>query len=162
MFFTPDEAIERAKKMGDLFKPLLKQVQRLPPQVRRHFEHARTRRAPRREALQQYEAKRNFHKTAEPKPAAVRASKQGSRRRYVIQEHAASHLHYDFRLEMHGVLKSWSVPKGPPFKKGEKRLAMPTEDHLIEYFDFEGIIPKGQYGGGTAMNFRSRLQRGPA
>jgi bifunctional non-homologous end joining protein LigD len=101
--------------------------------------------------LKTYAEKRDFQKTAEPKPAAARSSRQGSRRRFVIQKHAASHLHYDFRLEMHDVLKSWSIPKGPPFKEDERRLAMPTEDHPIDYLDFEGIIPKGQYGGGTVM-----------
>jgi DNA ligase D-like protein (predicted 3'-phosphoesterase) len=150
LYFTPDEAIERVQKLGDLFKPLLNQVQRLPTELRRHFEQERSR-SPRPEALQPYAAKRDFRKTAEPKPGTPRTSKQGSRRRFVIQKHAASHLHYDFRLEMHGVLKSWSVPKGPPLKEGERRLAMSTEDHPIEYFDFEEIIPKGQYGGGTVM-----------
>ena len=152
LFFTPAQAIARAEENGDLFKPVLKKVQRLPPELRRYFEHqerADTSRSS--EALKPYEAKRNFSKTSEPKPSAVRGSRQGSRRRFVIQKHAASHLHYDFRLEMHDVLKSWSVPKGPPFKKDERRLAMPTEDHPIDYLDFEGVIPKGQYGGGTVM-----------
>ncbi len=148
LFFTPEQAIDRAERLGDLFKPVLKQVQRLPAEVRRHFERQRSARS---KSLQTYEAKRDFRKTSEPKPSAPRASKQGSRRRFVIQKHAASHLHYDFRLEMHDVLKSWSVPKGPPFKEGDRRLAMATEDHPIEYLDFEGIIPKGQYGGGTVM-----------
>jgi bifunctional non-homologous end joining protein LigD len=151
-FFTPQEAIERVEEYGDLFKPVLKKVQRLPAELRRYFQrqqHARTSRS--EEALKLYAAKRDFKKTAEPKPKVLQRSRQGSRRRFVIQKHAASHLHYDFRLEMHDVLKSWSVPKGPPFKVDERRLAMATEDHPIDYLEFEGIIPKGQYGGGTVM-----------
>jgi bifunctional non-homologous end joining protein LigD len=152
LFFTPQEAINRVEKFGDLFKPVLKKKQRLPSELRRYLQrqqHSQTSRS--EEALKPYAAKRDFRKTAEPKPKVPQRSRQGSRRRFVIQKHAASHLHYDFRLEMHNVLKSWSVPKGPPFKKGERRLAMPTEDHPIDYLDFEGIIPKGQYGGGTVM-----------
>src|SRR5215216_3993423 len=151
LFFTPEDALKRFEKNGDLFKPLLKKVQKLPAELRRFFERQRGHRSKHSEALKPYAAKRDFEKTAEPKPVVPRGSRQGSRRRFVIQKHAASHLHYDFRLEMHNVLKSWSVPKGPPFKKDERRLAMPTEDHPIAYLDFEGIIPKGQYGGGTVM-----------
>src|SRR6266704_1901836 len=101
--------------------------------------------------LAEYKAKRDFRKTAEPKggkplPKAVRGAS-----RFVIQKHDASRLHYDFRLQMEDVLKSWAVPKGLPWKKGEKHLAVQVEDHPIEYETFEGIIPEGNYGGGTVM-----------
>jgi bifunctional non-homologous end joining protein LigD len=99
-------------------------------------------------SLREYNRKRDFKKTAEP--AGERVEKK-SGHRFVIQKHAASHLHYDFRLEMGGTLKSWAVPKGVPYVKGEKRLAMEVEDHPVGYINFEGTIPKGQYGGGTVM-----------
>jgi len=101
-------------------------------------------------SLRRYSEKRDFSKTPEPKSGPSARLKSGLRR-FVIQKHEASHLHYDFRLEIGGALKSWAVPKGVPFAKGEKRLAMHVEDHPISYRDFEGVIPKGQYGGGTVM-----------
>jgi bifunctional non-homologous end joining protein LigD len=99
-------------------------------------------------SLEEYAKKRDFEKTAEPEP---KLSKSGKGRRFVIQKHAASRLHYDLRLELGRTLKSWAVPKGIPFKKGEKHLAVEVEDHPVSYIDFEGTIPKGQYGGGTVM-----------
>lgn len=98
-------------------------------------------------SLKRYNQKRDFRNTREPKGRTD--TSQGNR--FVIQKHAASRLHYDFRLEMDGVLKSWAIPKGVPCKKDDKRLAVEVEDHPVSYIDFEGAIPKGQYGGGTVM-----------
>jgi DNA ligase D-like protein (predicted 3'-phosphoesterase) len=98
--------------------------------------------------LESYRAKRDFGKSSEPEGVGE-ASDRGAT--FAIQKHDASRLHYDFRLEVDGVLKSWAVPKGPSTDPREKRLAIRTEDHPLDYADFEGVIPEGEYGAGTVL-----------
>ncbi len=101
-----------------------------------------------RKKLQDYQARRDFGRTGEPQGDEATSDDKPV---FVIQKHDASHLHYDFRIEVDGVLKSWAVPKGPSTNPRVKRLAVPTEDHPLAYADFEGTIPKNSYGGGTVL-----------
>lgn len=107
--------------------------------------------------LEEYYSKRDFKKSPEPKGEiniiGKEEIKENDKRIFVVQEHHASRLHWDLRLEIGGVLKSWAVPKGPPEEFGVRRLAIQTEDHPIEYADFEGTIPEGNYGAGTVVRW---------
>jgi bifunctional non-homologous end joining protein LigD len=146
LYFSPEATLKRVKKLGDLFAPVLTLKQKLPK--------AFMKLAPAKEpagSLARYARKRDFTQTAEPAATKPVATGDGKIRRFVIQKHAASRLHFDFRLEMGGTLKSWAVPKGLPYELGLRRAAFEVEDHPIGYMDFEGTIPKGQYGGGTVM-----------
>ncbi len=152
LFIEPDLALRRLKKTGDLFAPVLKLKQTLPaPFLELMSKEAEGHEQRRTQALDAYRRKRDFTKTPEPGPALPRSSRQGSRKLFVIQKHAARRLHYDLRLEMSDTLKSWAVPKGPPYELNERRLAVAVEDHPMDYAKFEGIIPRGEYGGGTVM-----------
>jgi bifunctional non-homologous end joining protein LigD len=164
LFFTGAAAVKRIKKMGDLFAPVLTLKQKLPatftkalasgpPPKLSSWRRNRSKSGQDHDkSLREYAAKRDHSRTPEPaaKPVAERGKGKGVHR-FVIQKHAASHLHYDWRLEMQGVLRSWAVPKGPPTKPREARLAMHVEDHPLDYADFEGTIPPGNYGAGTVM-----------
>jgi DNA ligase D-like protein (predicted 3'-phosphoesterase) len=110
--------------------------------------------SPAKGSLSEYERKRDFTKTGEPSGAKKRKARGKPKRRhprFSIQKHSATSLHYDLRLEVDGVLASWAVPKGPSLDPRDKRLAMRTEDHPLEYLEWEGVIPKGQYGAGPMI-----------
>jgi len=152
--FEPEAAIQRVEKLGDLFAPLLTLKQRLPADYSSRLENLDSKQAAKARSastLAAYEARRDFSRTREPTAKVPPRKGPQQEHLFVIQKHAARNLHYDFRLEMEGVLRSWAVPKGPPLQRGERRLAMHVEDHPMEYARFEGTIPKGQYGGGTVM-----------
>lgn len=176
LFFTPDAALKRLNKLGDLFAPVLTLKQKLPakfvasaqgsngtkspaakaPEEETISPPTKSRRKTKEKksppaALRAYEKKRDFTRTAEPPPEVRATGATKGMRRFVIQKHAATNLHFDLRLEMDGTLKSWAVPKGLPYEPGVKRAAFEVEDHPLDYMRFEGTIPKGQYGGGTVM-----------
>jgi bifunctional non-homologous end joining protein LigD len=106
---------------------------------------------PAKDRLKTYREKRDFRRTAEPSGEGGSKRRAAEGRRYLIQKHDATRLHFDFRLEIDGVLASWAVTRGPSLDPADKRLAVHTEDHPLEYGEFEGTIPKGEYGGGTVM-----------
>jgi bifunctional non-homologous end joining protein LigD len=151
LYSDPKATLTRLEETGDVFADVLKLKQALPQDLATAIQVEKKREGRTVKQLHEYSLKPDFAVTAEPAASAPRASVQGSRRRFVVQKHAASHLHYDFRLEMHEGLKSWAVPKGVPTELDVRRFASATEDHPIDYLEFEGVIPPGQYGGGTVM-----------
>jgi bifunctional non-homologous end joining protein LigD len=173
LFIDADAALQRLEKVGDLFEPVLTMKQKLPAKFEQLLGSVKlaepdeaspesktksTAKAKTKQRLKglgdhsinAYEAKRDFSQTREPAPEK-KPNTSEKLPMFVIQKHKASHLHYDFRLEMDGVLRSWAVPKGPPYIRAEKRLAMWVEDHPLSYARFEGIIAPGNYGAGTVM-----------
>jgi len=108
------------------------------------------------DALKKYKEKRDFEQTPEP---FTSENVSPDKPKFVVQKHDARNLHYDFRLEVNGVLKSWAIPKGPSTDPGQKRLAIPTEDHPLDYINFEGTIPKGNYGAGTVIVWDTGIYR---
>jgi bifunctional non-homologous end joining protein LigD len=157
VFFEAADALKRVEKKGDIFAPVLTLKQNLKKALKsiRAAEPEKPS-APIKKRLKgtgdgsikAYNAKRDFTQTAEP---AGKTKSDGKKPLFVIQKHDASHLHYDFRLELDGVLKSWAIPKGPQTDMETKRLAMMVEDHPYDYARFEGTIPAGNYGAGTVM-----------
>jgi bifunctional non-homologous end joining protein LigD len=154
IFFEAGAALKRVEKKGDLFAPVLTIKQKLKKALKAFgaeetikTEHARLK-GTGDGSISAYHAKRDFTQTLEP---SGKAKSSGKKLLFVIQKHDASHLHYDFRLELDGVLKSWAIPKGPQTDMETKRLAMMVEDHPYDYAHFEGTIPSGNYGAGTVM-----------
>jgi len=154
VFFEADAALKRVEKKGDLFAPILTMKQSLKDALHAFSSGEPVKLTkPRLKgtgdgSIEAYNAKRDFTQTAEP---SGKTKAGGKKLLFVIQKHDATRLHYDFRLELDGVLKSWAVPKGPPTDMETKRLAMMVEDHPYDYARFEGTIPKGNYGAGTVM-----------
>jgi len=151
LIFSPDQAVRQVEENGDIFADVLTLMQQLPsiaPKGRKQPTTLPVRQAPEHENadLEAYRTKRDFSRTPEPP-----GEKEEAENVFVIQKHAARSLHYDLRLQIAGTLKSWAVPKGPPLSTGQKHLAVRTEDHPLEYKDFEGEIPQGQYGAGEVV-----------
>ncbi len=155
VFFEAADALKRVEEKGDLFAPVLTLKQDLKAALKaaqsgKPMKTTKTRlKGTGNGSIQAYNAKRDFTQTQEPSGKKTKAA--GKKLLFVIQKHDASHLHYDFRLELDGVLKSWAVPKGPQTDLETKRLAMMVEDHPYSYARFEGTIPEGNYGAGTVM-----------